>query len=169
MTAHDSILAARVKQTRDANRHRRASPFVEHDLVYVSTKNISFPKGFARKFVPKYIGPYAVTRDFNNNTYQLDLPAYLRQRGIHNAFHASLLRAHVPNDDCCSRDVYTTKSMKGAAPLNQNGLLAKSWITMDQKRTQFSRSNGCQEMLPGSHIIKLAISNLSTPTSRLSE
>ncbi|KAG9221532.1 hypothetical protein CCMSSC00406_0009355 [Pleurotus cornucopiae] len=99
MSAHDSILAARVKQTRDANRHRRASPFTVNDLVYISTKNISFPRGLARKFVPKYIGPYKITRDFNNNTYQVELPARLRQRGVHNAFHASLLRVHVPNDD----------------------------------------------------------------------
>ncbi|KAI0066377.1 hypothetical protein BV25DRAFT_1771488, partial [Artomyces pyxidatus] len=32
-------------------------------------------------------------------TYQLDLSPELKARGIHNAFHASLLRAHVPNDD----------------------------------------------------------------------
>ncbi|KAJ2914251.1 hypothetical protein MD484_g6182, partial [Candolleomyces efflorescens] len=53
MEAHDSILAARVKQTREANRHRREAPFAEGDLVYLSTKNISFPKGLARKLVPK--------------------------------------------------------------------------------------------------------------------
>ncbi|OSD06699.1 hypothetical protein PYCCODRAFT_1342175, partial [Trametes coccinea BRFM310] len=29
----------------------------------------------------------------------IDLPRELRARGIHNAFHASLLRQHVPNDD----------------------------------------------------------------------
>ncbi|TFK78812.1 hypothetical protein K466DRAFT_452655, partial [Polyporus arcularius HHB13444] len=32
-------------------------------------------------------------------TYQLDLSEELRARGIHNAFHASLLRPHFPNDD----------------------------------------------------------------------
>ncbi|KAI0352628.1 hypothetical protein OH77DRAFT_1408851, partial [Trametes cingulata] len=35
MSAHDSILAARVKQTRDANRKRRPAPFVTGDLVYI--------------------------------------------------------------------------------------------------------------------------------------
>ena len=48
MTAHDSILAARVKQTRDANRKRLTAPFRVGDLVYLSSKNISFPKGLAR-------------------------------------------------------------------------------------------------------------------------
>ncbi|KIM57513.1 hypothetical protein SCLCIDRAFT_77605, partial [Scleroderma citrinum Foug A] len=33
------------------------------------------------------------------NTFMLDLPAELKQRGIHPAFHASLLRIHIPNDD----------------------------------------------------------------------
>ena len=39
ISAHDSIIAARVKQTRDANKKRRPSPFKEKDLVYVSTKD----------------------------------------------------------------------------------------------------------------------------------
>ncbi|KAJ8481441.1 hypothetical protein ONZ45_g15313 [Pleurotus djamor] len=99
MAAHDSILAARIKQTRDANRHRRPAPFVTDDLVYISTKNISFPKGLARKFVPKYIGPYKVIRDFKNETFELELSARLKQRGVHPSFHASLLRIHIPNDD----------------------------------------------------------------------
>ncbi|KAJ4468648.1 hypothetical protein C8J55DRAFT_524607 [Lentinula edodes] len=29
----------------------------------------------------------------------MDLPNRLKQRGVHNAFHASLLRIHIPNDD----------------------------------------------------------------------
>ncbi|EJD42915.1 hypothetical protein AURDEDRAFT_34072, partial [Auricularia subglabra TFB-10046 SS5] len=32
-------------------------------------------------------------------TFTLELPADLLGRGIHNAFHASLLRPHVTNDD----------------------------------------------------------------------
>ncbi|KAI0324128.1 hypothetical protein GY45DRAFT_1263452, partial [Cubamyces sp. BRFM 1775] len=39
MTAHDSLIAVRVKQTRDTNRRRHPAPFIEGDLVYVSTKN----------------------------------------------------------------------------------------------------------------------------------
>lgn len=99
IAAHDSILAARVKQTRAANRKRLPSPFQVHDFVYVSTKNITFPKGLARKLVPKYIGPYKITRDFGNFSYRIDLPSRLKQRGVHDVFHASLLRIHHPNDD----------------------------------------------------------------------
>jgi hypothetical protein len=101
MSAHDSIIAARVKQTRDANRRRQDAPFKEGDLVYLSTKNIAFTKGLARKFILKYMymGPYKITRDFYNQSFKIDLPSHLKQRGVHDVFHASLLRIHEPNDD----------------------------------------------------------------------
>lgn len=99
MAAHDSVLAARVKQSRDANRRRRPSPFAKEDLVYISTKNMSLPKGLARKLAPKFIGPYRITEDFRNGSYRLDLPSSLKQRGLHNVFHALLLRVHEPNND----------------------------------------------------------------------
>ncbi|KAG9223419.1 hypothetical protein CCMSSC00406_0007606 [Pleurotus cornucopiae] len=99
IAAHDAILAARIKQTRDANQHWRPAPFVEGDLVYLSTENIKFPKGLVRKFLPKYIGPYKILHNHGNESFTLDLPSRLKQRGIHNTFHASLLCVHVPNDD----------------------------------------------------------------------
>jgi hypothetical protein len=99
MAAHDSIIAARVKQTRSANRKRQPAPFEEGDLIYLSSKNIKFEKGLARKLIPKFIGPYSILRDFGNNSFQIELPDNLRQRGVHDMFHSSLLRVHVPNDD----------------------------------------------------------------------
>lgn len=36
MTAHDNLLQARVKQTCDANRHRRETPFEVGDKVYLT-------------------------------------------------------------------------------------------------------------------------------------
>ena len=99
MAAHDSILSARVKQTRDANRKRRNAPFKNGELVYLSTKHISFAKGLARKLIPKYIGPYKITQDFENSSFRIELPANLKRRGVHDVFHSSLLREHIPNDD----------------------------------------------------------------------
>ncbi|TFK49809.1 hypothetical protein OE88DRAFT_1601959, partial [Heliocybe sulcata] len=32
-------------------------------------------------------------------SYEIELSAHLKSRGIHNVFHASLLRIHEPNDD----------------------------------------------------------------------
>jgi hypothetical protein len=99
IAAHDSILAARVKEIRNANRKRQLVPFTTDELVYLSTKNITFPKGLARKLIPKFIGPYKIVRDFGNQSFQIDLPPHLRQRGVHDVFHTALLRPHIPNDD----------------------------------------------------------------------
>ena len=99
MAAHDSILSARVKQTRDANRKRRSTPFKAGELVYLSMQHISFAKGLARKLLPKFIGPYKILQDFENSSFQLELPPHLKRRGVHDIFHLSLLREHVPNDD----------------------------------------------------------------------
>ena len=99
-TAHDVLLTARVKQTVQANKRRHTCPFVVGDLVHISTKNISFPKGTSRKLVPKFMGPYKISQDFGNYSYHIELPSSLCQRGIHDVFHSSLLCIHVPNDDC---------------------------------------------------------------------
>ncbi|KAF8799424.1 hypothetical protein BYT27DRAFT_7065849, partial [Phlegmacium glaucopus] len=32
-------------------------------------------------------------------SFKIELPAHLKKRGLHDVFHASLLRLHVPNDD----------------------------------------------------------------------
>ena len=99
MAAHDSILSARVKQTRDANRKRRDAPFKTGELVYLASKHISFAKGLARKLIPKFVGPYKILQDFENSSFKLELPAHLKKRGVHDVFHSSLLREHIPNDD----------------------------------------------------------------------
>ena len=70
------------------------------DLVYLSTKNLSMPKGRARKLIPKYIGPMKVVkRHTASDTYTLDLPDQLKVRRVHPMFHVGLLRAHEPNND----------------------------------------------------------------------
>jgi hypothetical protein len=97
--AHDSILSHRVKEIRNANRKRSPSPFEIGDLVYISTRNLSIPKGLARKFFPKFIGPYPVTQNFHNDSFHIGISKNLRQRGIHDVFHSSLLQVHIPNDD----------------------------------------------------------------------
>lgn len=99
MAAHDSILAARVKQTRNANRTRRPAPFEEGDLTYISSANISFPQGMESKLLPKYLGPYRINKSFGNDSFEIDLPPLLRQRGVHPVFHADKLRVHVPHED----------------------------------------------------------------------
>lgn len=99
MHAHDCLIAARVKSVRNANRKRTKAPFKNADLVYIDTHNISLPKGTSRKLAPKFIGPYPITEDFGNFSFRVKLPSTLTRRGVHDVFHASLLRVHEPNDD----------------------------------------------------------------------
>jgi hypothetical protein len=100
MSAHDAIIASRVQNTTQANKKRQPAKFQEGDLVYLSTKNISLPKGRARKLSPKYLGPFPITKVIKEGaTYQLGLSDELIKRGVNRAFHASLLRPHFKNDD----------------------------------------------------------------------
>lgn len=100
MMAHNEVIEARVKQTRQANRHHRAADFVEGDLVYLSTKNLKLPKHHAWKLCPKYIGPYRIVKVVEPRaSYKIELSDELKKHGINATFHASLLRIHVPNDD----------------------------------------------------------------------
>ncbi|PFH44963.1 hypothetical protein AMATHDRAFT_104721, partial [Amanita thiersii Skay4041] len=62
MRAHDVIIEAWIRQTDQANKHRRKADFAIGDLVYLSTKNLRLPGGRARKLVPKYVGPFKITR-----------------------------------------------------------------------------------------------------------
>ena len=99
MCAHDVIITSRVQHTVQANRKWLPATY-QGDLVYLSTKNISMPKGRARKLAPKYLGPFPITKVLKEGaTYQLGLSDELIKRGVNRAFHASLLRPHVPNDD----------------------------------------------------------------------
>ena len=68
-------------------------------MAYLSTQNIAFQKGLARKLIPKFIGPYKIIRDYGNSSFKIDLPTELKKRGVHDVFHSSLLRIHLPNDD----------------------------------------------------------------------
>ncbi len=104
-SAHDTIIASRVSQTHYANRHRREEnttddpDFKVGGLAYLSTTNLSLPKGRARKLLPKFIGPYRIiAANPRTSTYTLELPPDLRARGIHPTFHVERLRRHEPND-----------------------------------------------------------------------
>ena len=41
-----------------------------------------------------------ITEDFGNHSYgRISISSSMKQRGVHDVFHGSLLRIHVPNDD----------------------------------------------------------------------
>jgi hypothetical protein len=99
--AHDAIIESRVRQTHHANRRRREDDtFAVGDLVYVSTANLSLPKGRAVKLLPKYVGPFKVLdAQARTSSYRIDLPTQLRARNLHDRFHRSKLRPYHANDD----------------------------------------------------------------------
>jgi hypothetical protein len=101
MAAHDAIIASWVNQTHHTNRRRRPEePWKVNDLVYLLTENLNLLKGWARKLMPKFIGPYRVVNAFpESSTYELDLPEGLKKHRINARFHATRLRKHEPNDD----------------------------------------------------------------------
>jgi hypothetical protein len=101
MAAHDAIIANRVVQTDQANKLCcEGTEYQVGDLVYLSTENLSLPKGQAKKLLPKYIGPYKVLESHHQaSTVKLELLAALEAQRIKSTFHAGLVKPHVPNDD----------------------------------------------------------------------
>ena len=83
---------ARTDMARYANRKRQPAPFKEGDWVYLSTRHLGIVQA-TPKLGPKYVGPYRITKDFKNSSFQLDTPGLQR----HNVYHASLLKpSHAP-------------------------------------------------------------------------
>jgi hypothetical protein len=73
---------------------QRSKPFKLGDKVWLSTKNLTI-QGQTKKFNPKKVGPFKITKVMGPVTYQLKLPEQWR---IHNTFHASLLSPYREND-----------------------------------------------------------------------
>ena len=98
---HNAIIKSWIGQTYHTNKRKGIVPKFEiGDLVYLSTKNLSMPKGQARKLIPKYIGLMKVIKWHTaSDTYTLDLPDQLKTHRMHPMFHIELLQAHEPNDN----------------------------------------------------------------------
>ena len=95
--ARRTLLKAQEQQKHQVDKHRRAVPFQVGDTVLLSTTNLNLRlRGNARKLLPRWIGPFVITRQANAVSFELALtPPYTR---LHPVFHASLLRPHVPSD-----------------------------------------------------------------------
>lgn len=103
--AHNSIIVSRVAQTYYTNcDHWDECPAYEEYFavgrqVFLSTENLSLPKGCAHKLMPRFIGPYEVTcANLGTSHYTLALPDELRQHCIHPTFHITQLRPFELND-----------------------------------------------------------------------
>ena len=91
--SEDSMLRAQLQQIEHMDKRRRVSPFKPGDLVYLSTKNISFDT--PSKFTPKYVGPFKILElHAHGNAARLDLPATFKARRIHDVFNVGLLKPY---------------------------------------------------------------------------
>ncbi len=81
-----------------ANKTRKAHDFKVDDEVWLSTQNLSLEDGSgSRKLNPKFCGPFKISEKITDVTYRLDLSEPMKARGIHNAFHVSLLKPFKPD------------------------------------------------------------------------
>ena len=101
MVVHDVIIVNCIQQTFHANKKCCASDLYHvGDHMYLSTQNLTLPKGRVRKLVPKYIGPYKVVKAHNEaSTVTLKLPPALVARRISPTFHMGLVWKFVANND----------------------------------------------------------------------
>ena len=90
---HDTILEHRVLQMHYSNKHRRPGViYHENNMVYLPTKNLALPKGWARKLMPRFLGPYKFLKAMNDSlNVTLELPPELRDRRISPTFHTNLV------------------------------------------------------------------------------
>jgi hypothetical protein len=99
--AHDALIESHIQQTHYANcQCCKDDSFMAGNLIYVSTADLSLPKGQATKLLPKYIGPFKILKAHSDkSTYKVELPALLHARNLHNQLHRSKLRPYYANDD----------------------------------------------------------------------
>jgi hypothetical protein len=62
------------------------------DKVLFSTKNIVLKKGSSRKLLPRFVEPFSIIQQINEDAFKIDLPTRLR---MHNVFHISLFRPYI--------------------------------------------------------------------------
>lgn len=89
--ARKHLLAARDRMSCYVNAGRSAVSFSVGQAVLLNTKNLSFKGPGTRKFHPRWIGPFTVTRCIGSSAYELDLLPSMR---IHPVFHGSLLKPY---------------------------------------------------------------------------
>ena len=82
------------RQKASADLHRRPVDFSVGDTVLLKPKNLQLkkPEKSAKKFMPKWIGPFTVTQLIGPVALKLELPTPWR---IHPVFHVSLIKPYL--------------------------------------------------------------------------
>ena len=97
MEVRDSLREAQSRYIYQANKHRRAVQLEQFDIgemVYVHRANFipaAMRNASARKFQPRYFGPYAIVERVGSTAYRLRMPAKVK---THPVFHSSQLKSH---------------------------------------------------------------------------
>ena len=93
--AKNHLQAAQQRQKNYYDMSRRDVSFTEGEEVLLSTKHLNLrrtgDKGSTPKLLPKWIGPFPVTKVVGKGAYQLELPNTIK---VHNVFHVSLLKPY---------------------------------------------------------------------------
>jgi hypothetical protein len=89
-----SLLAARSRQKLFADKSLREVELDVGQKVLLSTINFKLAHPRTRKLLPKWVGPFKVTKRIGKVAYKLDLPPNLR---MHNVFHVQLLKKYRDN------------------------------------------------------------------------
>ena len=91
----DAKSALQSAQARQKHYHDKGVPELTLSVgqqVLLNTKNLSLKGPGPRKLLPRWIGPFTVTKALTPVTYTLDLPATMK---VHPTFHVCLLRPYV--------------------------------------------------------------------------
>ena len=138
MVAHDMIIANWVQQTFHPNKKCHTSDLYHvGDHMYLSTQNLTLPKGRARKLVPKYIGPYKIVKAHNEaSTVMLELPPALIAQQISPIFHMGLIQSSLLITMNYFLSEMQNHSMILAKTTSKNGLSKRLHLTTG--RTQKS-------------------------------
>ncbi len=95
--ARDNIRFATDAFTQRANKGRTDITFKLGEKVLLSTKNLRVQADeIANKFLPKYIGPFTITKVISDVAYQLDLPETMK---CHPVFHIDRLQPYNDSND----------------------------------------------------------------------
>jgi len=91
----DRMLASQSRQKAYADRRRRPLEFVVGDHVFLRvTRTTGVGRALhSRKLLPKFLGPYQITRRIGPVAYEIALPPQLAN--LHPVFHVSQLRKYV--------------------------------------------------------------------------
>jgi len=80
---HDRMRATHSRHKSYADNRRRLLKFEAGDHVFLKLK----------KLIPRFIGPYQITRRIGPAAYEIVLPPHLEN--LHNVFHVSQLRKYI--------------------------------------------------------------------------